>query len=154
MFDIARNGPKKVEIEVSTPGLTAATERWKSLGKAIKDAISRSVSAGIKYLTGSGLQTAVQKYANGGIVSAPTMGLIAEAGYKEAVIPDPAVMPGRAMELSNRFGLTSMIADALGAGQTIVNVFIGQQRLEEIADYRIAANNTLQAQSLAYGPRP
>lgn len=155
MFRIAREGPDKVTIEVSTPGLTTATQNWKNFGAAVRSAIRTMNDAALKYLNSpSGLQTAVQKYANGGIVSSPTLGLVGEAGYKEAVIPDPAVMPQRAMELSNKFGLTSMIADALGAGKTIVNVFIGSQRLEEIADYRIGLNNTMQAQSLAYGPRP
>jgi hypothetical protein len=154
MFDIARSGPDKVSIEVTTPGLAAATQNWKNFAAAVRAGI-RSMIAGAQSVgVGTGMQTAVQKYANGGIVSQPTLGVVGEAGYKEAVIPDPAVMPDRAMELSNKFGLTSMIADALGAGKTIVNVFIGQQRLEEIADYRIGLNNTYQAQSLAYGPRP
>lgn len=154
MFEIARNGPKKVEVEVTTPGLASATQRWREFGTAIRTAIRNATGAAVRYLNGSGLQTAVQKYANGGIVGSPTVGLIGEAGYKEAVIPDPAVMPQRAMELSNKFGLTSMIADALGAGKTVVNVFIGSQRLEEIADFRIQQSNSYQAQSLAYGPRP
>lgn len=155
MFATARGAPKEVEIQVTTPGLQAATTNWIKFREAIRNAISTLIEAGRRNVTGSGagLKTAVQ-YANGGIVDSPTLGLIGEAGYKEAVIPDPAVMPKRAMELSNRFGLTQMIADSLGAGQTIVNVFIGSQRLEEIADYRIALNNTTQSQSLKYGPRP
>lgn len=154
MFEIARSGPKKVEIEVTTPGLAAATQRWKDFNAAVRAGIRSMIEGARSVGVGAGLQTAVQKYANGGIVSQPTFGLVGEAGYKEAVIPDPAVMPERAMELSTKFGLTSMIADALGAGKTIVNVFIGQQRLEEIADFRIQQSNTFQAQSLAYGPRP
>lgn len=155
MFATARGAPKEVAVEVKTPGLQAATTNWLRFREAIRTAISTLVEAGRRNITGSGagLKTAVQ-YANGGIVDSPTLGLIGEAGYKEAVIPDPAVMPQRAMELSKRFGLTQMISDALGAGQTIVNVFIGSERLEQIADYRIAVNNTLQSQSLAYGPRP
>lgn len=155
LITTAKGAPKEVDIKVSTPGLEKAIIDWKRFGAAIQSAIHKLASAGAKAVSGGGgLQTAVQKYAGGGIASSPTLGLIAEAGYKEAVIPDPAVMPKRAMELSNRFGLTQMISDALGAGQTIVNVFIGSQRLEEIADYRIQANNVQQAQTLAYGPRP
>lgn len=162
MFRIAREGPDRVDVEVTTPGLPAATTRMNNFAGAIRRAISAIIAAGVAASQapnfGSGINSIIgggaKKYANGGIVNTPTMGLIGEAGYKEAIIPDPAVMPGRAMELSNSFGLTSMIADALGAGKTIVNVFIGQQRLEEIADYRIQQNNTFQAQSLAYGPRP
>lgn len=155
MFATARGAPKEVAIQVKTPGLQAATTNWLRFREAVRNAISTLVAAGVANITGSGsgLKTTVQ-YANGGIVTSPTLGLIGEAGYKEAVIPDPAVMPKRAMELSNRFGLTQMIADSLGSAQTVVNVFIGSQRLEQIADYRIALNNTSQAQSLSYGPRP
>lgn len=148
----ARGAPSEVVIEVQTPGLGAAIGFWKSLASAIRSA----VAAGAAYVKqgsgGQGTRTAVQ-YAAGDIVTKPTFGLVGEAGYAEAVIPDPAVMPGRAMELSNKFGLTSMIADALGAGQSIVNVYLGTQRLDERIDYRVNYSNGIQAQSLAYGPR-
>lgn len=157
LFTTARNAPKGVAIPVSTPGAAESTARV----NALRIAFERLTGQVKGYIRARGntpptgmSATVAPGFANGAIIDSPTVGLVGEAGYKEAIIPDPAVMPDRAMELSNRFGLTQMIADALGAGQTIVNVFIGQQRLEEIADYRIAVNNNMQAQSLAYGPRP
>lgn len=150
VFDKAKQLPTDVGVEVSTPGLNKAIAGFEHLGRAIRGAI-RSMIAGGLGSGGAGLQVATQ-HALGTITSGPEVALIGEAG-KEAVIPDPAKMPARAMELSNKFGLTAMIADALGAGQTVVNVFIGQQRLEQIADYRISVNNQQQALSMAYGPR-
>lgn len=153
VFADAKALPKNVAVEVQTPGLNAALQGFRNLGIAI----GKAAAAGANYLNqqrtgGAGLRV-VPQYALGDIITKPTVGLLGEAGYKEAVIPDPAVMPGRAMELSNQFGLTSLIADALGGAQTVVNVFIGQQRLEEIADYRISMNSSNQALSMAYGPR-
>lgn len=157
LFATAREAPKGVNIPVSTPGASESITKV----NALRIAFERLTGQVKGYIRARGdtpptgmSATVAPGFANGAIIDSPTLGLIGEAGYKEAVIPDPAVMPARAMELSNRFGLTQMIADALGVGQTIVNVFIGQQRLEEIADYRIAVNNNMQAQSLAYGPRP
>jgi hypothetical protein len=149
VFIDAKALPDDVAVEVKTPGLNAALN---GLGK-LKTAISKFFGAGISVAINSqgGFQSANQ-HALGTITSGPELALIGEAG-REAVIPDPAKMPGRAMELSNKFGLTSMIANALGAGQTVVNVFIGQQRLEEIADYRISYNNQMQAMAMAQGPR-
>lgn len=153
LFATARAAPGDVEVAVKTPGLDDAISGFNRLSAAIRGAVSSFIKAGALHITGSkGLQTAKQ-YAAGDIVSSPTLGVIAEAGYAEAVIPDPAVMPQRAMELSNKFGLTAMIAKTLGAGQPIVNVFIGQQRLEEIADFRISYNNQQQAMAMAQGPR-
>jgi hypothetical protein len=149
LFATARSAPGEVEIEVKTPGLQAALAGFRQLAAAAVRAAQAAVNA---INQSSGLQTTKQ-YAAGDIVTRPTVGLIAEAGYAEAVIPDPAVMPARAMELSTKFGLTSMIADALGGAKQAVNVYIGAKRLEEVVDYRIGYNNQLQAQQLAYGPR-
>lgn len=152
VFAEAKKLPTDVAIEVQTPGLAAALRGFRTLGSVAAAAARIAANAINTANGGSGLRTAKQ-YALGGIVTAPTNAIIGEAGYKEAVIPDPAVMPGRAMQLSNQLGLTSLIAKTLGAAQTVVNVFIGQQRLEQIADYRIGVNNQAQANQLAYGPR-
>lgn len=156
IIDTAKQVPKDVSVKVQATGTASTISNIDRVRIALEKllGLSRATIRARGDAAGFGLSSTVAPYANGGIVDSPTLGLIGEAGYKEAVIPDPAVMPKRAMELSNRFGLTQMIADSLGAGQTIVNVFIGSQRLEEIADYRIALNNTTQSQSLKYGPRP
>lgn len=150
VFETARSAPKDVSIPVKTPGLDDAAAGFEHLGRAIRGAIHSMIAGGLGS-GGAGIQFATQ-HALGTITSGPEVALIGEAG-KEAVIPDPAKMPGRAMQLSSDFGLTSMIANALGVGQTIVNVFIGQQKLEEIADFRISYNNQMQAMAMAQGPR-
>lgn len=153
MFAEARNAPAQVSIEVQTPGLNAALESFRKLGEVARTAAFRAAEA-IRVANGSsGIQN-IPQHAAGTITSGPEVALIGEAG-REAVIPDPATRPQRAMQISNRFGLTSMIADALGAGrQTVVNVYLGTQRLQEMVDFQIGRNATAQAQSMAYGPRP
>jgi hypothetical protein len=160
VFIDAKKLPDDVAIEVKTPGLEAALAGLRRLGQAAANAAAAGAKAilaaggGFQSTLGSGEnKNSKVKFALGGIVTQPTNALIGEAGHAEAVIPDPSVMPGRAMQLSNQFGLTSMIANALGAGQTVINVFIGQQRLEQIADYRIDMNNQMQAIAMAQGPR-
>lgn len=153
LFATARSAPKDVAIQVTTPGLGSAIARWRELGAAIGNA----AQAGAQYLRNNnpngGLRVAVQ-YANGDIVSQPTLGLIGEAGYREAVIPDPKVMPGRAMQLANQFGLTSLIANSIGQNAPpVVNVYVGGNKLEEMVDFRIGVNNALNATAMAYGPR-
>lgn len=152
LFSEARNAPKEVEVAVQTPGLDAAIASFKLLGQAAAHAAAVAAASIITAGGGHGLRTGVQ-YALGGIVSSPTLGLVGEAGYKEAVIPDPAVMPARAMQLSDQIGLTSMIADSLGARQSVVNVYIGSQRLQEMIDYTVAMNNQMTTRSFAQGPR-
>lgn len=152
VFDRAHALPGEVAIEVKTPGLQAALEGFRKFGAAAARAASIAAAAIATANGGGGLKTATQ-YALGGIVDRPTAAVIGEAGYKEAVIPDPSVMPQRAMALSNQFGLTSMIANALGAGRQVINVYLGTERLDERVDYRIGYNNQIQASMMSYGPR-
>lgn len=152
LFRIAREGPKEVNIAVTTPGLAEATQRWRNFGSAVRGAISALLAAGAHNI--QGLQTTTQKkYAGGGIVSAPTNALIAEAGYAEAVIPDPRVKPGRALQLADQFGLTSLIADTLRGGAQVINVFVGNEKLAQYVDYRVGYGNALNATAIAQGPR-
>lgn len=156
LIDKAREVPEEVQMEVTTPGLQAALRGMRELAAAAVKAGLAGAEAIRKAQSGeAGLRTASQPkgYAGGGIAEQPTNALIAEAGYAEAVIPDPAVMPDRAMELSNKFGLTSLIASSLGALQPVVNVFIGAERLDQRVDYRIGLNNQMQALSMAQGVR-
>lgn len=152
-FAEARNAPDKVSIEVETPGLNASIAAFRRLGEAAR-AGAAAAAAAVRAANGGAGSQNIPQHALGTITSGPEVALIGEAG-REAVIPDPATNPGRAMQISNQFGLTSMIADALGAGrQTIVNVYLGTKRLEEQIDFRIGFNSMQQAQSMAYGPRP
>lgn len=145
VFKTARNAPKDVAVEVKTPGLKAAIFNLATLQTAIR----RMAGAGISVIVGSKTPS---QHALGTITSGPEVALIGEAG-KEAVIPDPSKMPARALQLSNQFGLTSLIADSLKMAAPIVNVFLGTERLDARVDYRISVNNQLQGTSMAYGPR-
>lgn len=147
-----RGVPATVELQVKTPGLESAIALFASLRTGAYAAANAIKAANAARSGGAGLQTAKQ-YAAGDIVTSPTVGLIAEAGYDEAVIPDPAVMPGRAMELSNKFGLTDLIAQSLGPQVSVTYVYIGSQRLDERIDYRVAHSNQQQATAMTQGTR-
>lgn len=82
-------------------------------------------------------------YANGGIVTSPTMGLVGEAG-PEAVIP--LNKPARAAQLLNQSGLSNMMGPS-------VNVFIGNQQIDAYIDDRVDGRMSVTARSLAYGGR-
>lgn len=82
-------------------------------------------------------------YANGGIVTSPTMGLIGEAGA-EAIIP--LNKPQRAAQLLSQSGLSNMM------GPT-VNVYIGNQQIDAYIDDRVDGRIGVTARSLAYGGR-
>lgn len=82
-------------------------------------------------------------YADGGIVTRPTLGLVGEAG-DEVVIP--LSNPGRAQELMNQSGLSSMV------DQT-VNVFIGNDQIDAYIDSRIGMYQRMAARELVYGVR-
>lgn len=92
----------------------------------------------------SGVGGAIPQYADGGIVSRPTLGLVGEAG-PEAIIP--LSNPARAAEVMNEAGLSGM------AGSPVVNVYIGN---EQIRDYIVAETNqqlTAAARAMTYGTR-
>lgn len=84
-----------------------------------------------------------QKFADGGIVTGPTNALIGEAG-PEAVIP--LTNPGRAAEVLNEAGLTSMLSPN-------INVYIGNRQIDAYIDARVDQSMAVTARSLAYGSR-
>lgn len=84
-----------------------------------------------------------QKFAEGGIVTGPTNALIGEAG-PEAVIP--LTNPGRAAEVLNEAGLTSMLSPN-------INVYIGNRQIDAYIDARVDQTMAVTARSLAYGSR-
>lgn len=151
LFETAKKVPD-VNIKVETPGMAAALARMRNLARLAFEAAKAGADAVKSAGGGAGLRTATQ-YALGGIVDRPTFAQLGEAGYKEAVIPDPSVMPQRAMELSNQFGLTDLIANSLSSIRPVVNVFIGSQRLDDRIDYRIGFNNQFNAMAMVQGPR-
>lgn len=94
-------------------------------------------------VAGSLLGGAGKAYADGGIVTSPTMGLVGEAG-PEAIIP--LNKPQRAAQLLSQSGLSNMM------GPT-VNVYIGNQQIDAYIDDRVDGRIGVTARSLAYGGR-
>lgn len=88
-----------------------------------------------------------QEFADGGIVATRTSAIVGEAG-PEVIIP--LTRPARAAQLARDSGLTQILGNT---GSTMVNVFIGNERLEQVAYRVVEANNFRQSQALAYGPR-
>lgn len=82
-------------------------------------------------------------FADGAVVSQPTVGLIGEAG-PEAVIP--LNNPARAAQLMNQSGLSSMMSPT-------VNVYIGTQQIDAYIDNRVDRRMGSTARGLAYGSR-
>lgn len=81
--------------------------------------------------------------AKGGIISGPTLAMVGEKG-PEAVVP--LNNPSAAAAVLMRSGLAAMLAP-------VVQVFIGSERLEELAFRVVSSNNQAQATSLRHGPR-
>lgn len=152
LITTARQVPKDVTIKVSAPDAGKTTSQLGAIERAIRNIVraGNAVIRGKNPSGGAGLQTTL---AAGAIVTQPTDALIAEAGYSEAVIPDPRVKPQRALELADQFGLSSLIASTLSGGQQVINVFVGGRQLDEQIDYRIGYNNQMQAVGMNHGPR-
>lgn len=81
--------------------------------------------------------------AKGGVISGPTLAVVGEKG-PEAVVP--LNNPSAAAAVLMRSGLASMLAP-------VVQVFIGSEKLEELAYRVVSSNNQAQATSLRHGPR-
>lgn len=93
---------------------------------------------------GSSIGTTQKRFAEGGIVDRPTVGLIGEAG-KEVVIP--LTNPSRAAELMEKSGLSDMM------GPVNVTVFLGTKQITDILDMRVEQQLNAQSRALALGPR-
>ncbi len=81
--------------------------------------------------------------AKGGVIDGPTLAVVGEKG-PEAVVP--LNNPSAAAAVLMRSGLAAMLAP-------IVQVFIGSEKLEELAYRVVSSNNQAQATSLRHGPR-
>lgn len=123
-------------------GVTSASlSRLEAFNEALRDAIYLQGLIDPTYNPqGRGGQ---QKYAQGGIVTGPTNALIGEDGA-EAVIP--LTKPGRAAQVMNEAGLTSMLSPN-------INVYIGNRQIDAYIDARVDQSMAVTARSLAYGSR-
>lgn len=90
-----------------------------------------------------GLGLGARAYAHGGIVTSPHLGLVGEAG-PEAIIP--LNNPARAQQIMTQSGLSAM-------SSPIVNVHIGNEKIDAYIDTRVDRSMSTTARSLAYGSR-
>lgn len=89
--------------------------------------------------------------ASGGVVKAPTLAVVGEAG-PEAVIPlsDPA----KAATAAQRAGLLDILGSRMNnLGNVMVQVYLGTTQITDILDKRVQAALDDQAQQLAFGTR-
>jgi hypothetical protein len=95
-------------------------------------------------ITGAG--SGQQKYADGGFITQPTVALMGE-GYKDEVVL-PLTQPNRSLQLLAR----SPLAGVLGT-PPIVNVYVGNEKLESTM-YQVAASSSrASARTLSQVPR-
>lgn len=132
------------------PSATNSVNNSASAFRALANAISAAVRAakGLKSnVAVLGPGGGFQGFADGGIVPATPGGQIVrvgEGGSSETIIPNND--PGRAMQLLNQSGLSSMFTP-------VVNVFVGNAQLDAYIDSRAHAVMTVSARDLAYGTR-
>jgi hypothetical protein len=89
--------------------------------------------------------------ASGGLVNAPTLAVVGEAG-PEAVVPmgDPA----KAAAVAKSTGLLDILGSKMGnVGTTLVKVYLGTREITDILDVRIDKKLGDQANELQYGTR-
>lgn len=89
-------------------------------------AITGNPNAGSRSGTQGGFGShAVGHFATGGVVTQPTMALIGEGRYSEAVIP-----LGNSPQMSQLLNQFAQIASQQGSGAPEVNVYIGQEKFD------------------------
>ena len=102
-------------------------ELWETIvytftGGAVAGNPNAGSSSGMRGGRGSG---AVGHFATGGVVTQPTMALIGEGKYSEAVIP-----LGNSPQMSQLLNQFAQIASQQGSGAPEVNVYIGQEKFD------------------------
>ena len=110
----------------------------------------KQISGGYGQSIGSAAASAGQvvggMYAGGGVVPQDQIAFV----HKGEPILDPANSVAENRQILADAGMLGVLSPE---GGTVVNVYIGTERLDERIDYRVAANNRVQARSLTTGPR-
>lgn len=125
----------------------AAKDAWTWLGKLL-DRAERAASPVIA--RGLRLLDKLPFFADGGVVTGPTVGVIGEAGA-EAVIP--LTNPSRARDLMAQTGLLDLAAGMTGGDGTTVIVYLGTQQITDILDKRVERGFKNQGKRLTQGVR-
>ena len=104
---------------------------FKNLWSNVVDLFTSTAGIGTPYLAfeggtrGGRGSHAVGHFATGGVVTQPTMALIGEGKYSEAVIP-----LGNSPQMSQLLNQFAQIASQQGSGAPEVNVYIGQEKFD------------------------
>lgn len=122
----------------------------KNMAESAKRAIGRLIETAV-WWKNQGLDIpGVPFFADGGVVTRPTLGVIGEAGPEVVV---PLNNPGRARELMQETGLVDLAAGMGGDGETQVIVYLGTEQITDILDKRIVKGFQQQGRRLAQGVR-
>jgi hypothetical protein len=85
-------------------------------------------------------------FSGGGVVPADELAMV----HRGEPILDPSNSVARNRQILANAGMLDVLAER---GSTVVNVYLGTQRLDERVDYRIAKSNSVMARSLSTGTR-
>lgn len=94
----------------------------------------------------SGVQDMVPGFSGGGVVPRDEMAMV----HRGEPILDPANSVARNRAILADAGMLDVLSQR---GNTVVNVYLGTERLEARMDYRIAKSNQQMARTLSTGPR-
>lgn len=103
------------------------TNLWSNIVNSFTGgAVAGNPNAGFRGGTRGGFSgAAARPFATGGVVTQPTMALIGESRYSEAVIP-----LGNSPQMSQLLNQFAQIASQQGSGAPEVNVYIGQEKFD------------------------
>lgn len=103
------------------------TNLWSNIVNSLTGgAVVGNPNAGFRGGTRGGFDgVAARPFATGGVVNQPTMALIGESRYSEAVIP-----LGNSPQMSQLLNQFAQIASQQGSGAPEVNVYIGQEKFD------------------------
>lgn len=120
-----------------------ANQLQRALDKAAR--IRKLAASGSTIRWGAGN---LEGFADGGIIDREQIIRAGEGNRPEVVIP--LTKPQRAAELADRSGLTRILGSA---GATLVQVFVGDEPLEQKMYRVVQGNNRASSLALAHGPR-
>lgn len=136
LVDAARNAGRLYRALKSVKD--AAVAAWEWLGKVSE----RGIGGALRNID-------IPFFADGGLVTRPTLGMIGEAGPEVVV---PLNNPRRAQQLMEENGLVPLAA-GMGEGDTQVVVYLGTEQITDILDKRVQRGMRNQGRLLAQGTR-
>lgn len=135
--------PPSVNIQVPNNQVNSAIGRWQAFGNLIGNILQQAATAAAK---AAGLPTSpnqmIPHHGDGTITSTPHLAVVGDS--PEAIIP--LNDPGRASQLLNQSGLSSMLTPS-------VNVYIGNSQIDAYIATGVRREMALTARTASYGTR-